>query len=105
MVRKPVTTQAPIRSAGELTSLPISAETIKMPEPIIEPMTSMVALVSPRPFTNSLSCLLWRSQSVAALDGLGSVVTALPDACLDAGDRRASELHGTLPQYAEKFLC
>ena len=33
----------------------ISAETIKMPEPIMEPMTSMVALVRPRPFTNSLS--------------------------------------------------
>ena len=55
MVRKPVTSQAPISSAGEPTSRPISAETIKMPEPIIEPMTSMVALVNPRPFTSSLS--------------------------------------------------
>jgi hypothetical protein len=26
-----------------------------MPEPIIDPMTSMVALVKPRPLTNSLS--------------------------------------------------
>ena len=55
MVRKPVTSQAPISNAGELTSRLISAETIKMPEPIMEPMTSMVALVSPRPLTNSLS--------------------------------------------------
>ena len=55
MVRKPVTSQAPINSAGESTSRVISAETIKMPEPIIEPITSMVALVRPRPFTNSLS--------------------------------------------------
>ena len=33
----------------------ISAETIKMPEPIMEPITSMVALVRPRPLTSSLS--------------------------------------------------
>jgi len=51
----PVTSHAPIRSAGEFTSLEISAETRKMPYPIIEPITSMVALVSPRPLTNSRS--------------------------------------------------
>ena len=36
-----------------------------MPEPIIEPMTSMVALVRPRPFTSSLSCCEWVAQSLA----------------------------------------
>ena len=51
----PVTSQAPISSAGEFTSRAISAETIKMPEPIIEPITSMVALVRPRALTSSLS--------------------------------------------------
>ena len=45
----PATAHAPISNAGESTSRPISADTIKMPEPIIEPMTSMVALVRPNP--------------------------------------------------------
>jgi hypothetical protein len=40
---------------GEFTSRPISAETMKMPEPIMEPMTSVVALVRPKPLTSSLS--------------------------------------------------
>jgi hypothetical protein len=31
----------------------MSAETIKIPDPIIDPITSMVALVRPSPFTNS----------------------------------------------------
>ena len=55
MVMNPVTSQAPISSAGESTRRAISAETMKMPEPIMEPMTSVVALVRPRPFTNSFS--------------------------------------------------
>ncbi len=49
MVMNPVTTHAAINKAGESTSRAISADTIKMPEPIIEPITSMVALVNPRP--------------------------------------------------------
>ena len=55
MVMRPVTTQAPISNAGDPTSRPISADTMKMPEPIMEPITSMVALVRPSPWTNSLS--------------------------------------------------
>src|ERR1700733_6773016 len=55
MVRYPVTTQAPISNTGESTKREISAETIKMPEPIMEPITSVVALVRPSPLTNSLS--------------------------------------------------
>jgi hypothetical protein len=51
----PATAQAPISNAGESTSRPISAETIKIPEPIIDPMTSIVALVRPKPCTSSLS--------------------------------------------------
>src|SRR5664279_2771574 len=57
MVMNPVTIHAAISRAGELTSRAISADTIKMPEPIIEPITSVVALVRPSPFTNSLSPL------------------------------------------------
>ncbi len=71
MVRKPVTTQAPISSAGEATSREISAETIKMPEPIMEPITSMVALVRPRALTSSLSWWVCRAQSSAREAGTG----------------------------------
>ena len=55
MVRNPVISQAPINKTGELTSREISAETRKIPEPIIEPITSMVELVRPSPLTNSRS--------------------------------------------------
>jgi hypothetical protein len=53
MVMKPVTHQARISRPGEFASRAISADTMKMPEPIMEPMTSVVALVKPRPFTSS----------------------------------------------------
>src|SRR5574340_685157 len=55
MVMKPVITQARMSSAGESTRRAMSAETMKMPEPIMEPMTRVVALVRPRPFTSSWS--------------------------------------------------
>src|SRR5271163_634065 len=80
MVMKPVTSHAAIRRAGEFTSREISEETIKMPEPIIEPITSMVALVRPRPFTSSLSWWLWISQSLA-LGGLVSMLKGLLGTC------------------------
>jgi hypothetical protein len=54
MVIKPVTAQARIRRAGDSTSLAISAETMKIPEPIIEPITREVALVRLIPLTNSV---------------------------------------------------
>ena len=43
-----VMTQAPISRAGESTSLAMSAETMKTPDPIIDPMTMHVALYKPR---------------------------------------------------------
>src|SRR5579864_3667531 len=55
MVMKAVTTQAPISRAGESTSRAISADTRKIPDPIIDPITSMVELVRPRPLMNSRS--------------------------------------------------
>jgi hypothetical protein len=48
MVRMAVTTHAPRKSAGELVPRAISASTIKMPEPIIDPITSAVELNRPR---------------------------------------------------------
>ena len=50
-----VTPQAPINSAGEPTSRPISADTMKMPEPIIDPITNIVELVRPSTWTSFLS--------------------------------------------------
>src|SRR5260221_11758973 len=66
MVINPVTSQVPISNAGELTSRAISADTIKIPEPIIDPITRVVALVSPSPFTSSgaaedLDGVVWTS--------------------------------------------
>src|SRR6478672_3453156 len=74
MVRNPVIAQAPIKSAGELVSRAISAETMKMPEPIIEPITSMVTPLRPRPLTNS------RSEEESAFTGIAvaSVLNKAP---------------------------
>src|ERR1700722_4053846 len=61
MVIKPVTSQAAISNAGLPTWRAMSADTMKIPEPIIEPATIIVASSGPRPFTNwpaRLSCLV-----------------------------------------------
>jgi hypothetical protein len=42
-VSRPVTSHASSSQPGLPTSLAMSAETMKMPEPIIEPTTTMVA--------------------------------------------------------------
>ena len=43
------TIQVRIISPGDCVCRAISAETMKMPEPIMEPMTSVVASIRPRP--------------------------------------------------------
>ena len=53
MVTTPETTQAINSQNGELTVREISAETMNIPEPIIEPATSIVASVSVSALTNS----------------------------------------------------
>src|SRR5205814_10553098 len=52
-VPTPETTHARISHKGEPTVREISAETRKMPDPIIEPATSIVASVSVSALTNS----------------------------------------------------
>ena len=47
-----VTNQAPINRAGEPKARDMSAETMKMPDPIMEPITIAVAENSPIPWTN-----------------------------------------------------
>ena len=46
-----VTSHAAISSAGESTSRAMSAETINIPEPIIDPITIAVELNKPSPRT------------------------------------------------------
>jgi len=53
MVTTPETTQAIRSQNGEFTVREISAETMNIPEPIIEPATSIVASVSVKALTNS----------------------------------------------------
>ena len=50
-VMRAVTIQAAMSSAGEPTMRAMSAETMKMPEPIMEPMTMAVAEKRPMPRT------------------------------------------------------
>ena len=53
MVTTPETTHAMSSQKGEFTVREISADTMKIPDPIIEPATSMVASVSVSALTNS----------------------------------------------------
>ncbi len=55
MVRTPVTPQATSIQPGLPISLDISAETMKMPEPIMAPITTMVASNRFRPRTKPCS--------------------------------------------------
>jgi hypothetical protein len=52
MVIKPVVNQTTISNPGLFTCREMSADTMKMPEPIIDPATIMVASSGPRLLTN-----------------------------------------------------
>src|ERR1700716_2734384 len=51
-VSRPVTSQTTSNQPGAPTCRAMIEETMKMPEPIIEPATSMVESSKPRPLTN-----------------------------------------------------
>jgi hypothetical protein len=71
MVTTPETTHAISSQKGEITVREISAETMKIPDPIIEPATSIVASVS-------VSALM-NSRDDGAVSALAAwVVNALP---------------------------
>ncbi len=55
MVSAPVTSHTTNSQPAEPTWREMSAETMKMPEPIIEPATIMVESSRPRPWTNFAS--------------------------------------------------
>src|SRR5512141_15028 len=52
MVMTPAATHASMSQSGDPTVREISAETMKMPDPIMDPATSIVASVSVRALTN-----------------------------------------------------
>src|SRR4026207_1290606 len=70
MVTTPEVNQAKSSQKGEITVREMSAATMKMPDPIIEPATSIVASVSVSALTNS------RDDGVSVV-GFG-LVNALP---------------------------
>ena len=57
MVIKPVVNQTTISNPGLFTCRAMSADTMKIPEPIIEPVTIMVASSGPRLLTSPWSAL------------------------------------------------
>src|SRR5438876_12197337 len=73
IVITPVTIHAISSQKGEFTVREMSAETMKMPEPIIEPATSIVASVSVSALTNSRDDVAVSAPLVAV-----EVVKALP---------------------------
>ena len=66
MVSAPVSTQATSSHPGLPIVRAISAETMKMPEPIIDPTTTIVESNRPRPRVNSVSSSV-AADRVAAL--------------------------------------
>ena len=72
-----VITHAAISSAGDPTFRLISAETMNMPEPIIDPTTIAVALKRSRPWTRCVPA----EGAVAGVDGLvvGTLQIVLPE--------------------------
>src|ERR1700693_3276244 len=100
MVRKPVTAQAAISSAGESVRRAISADTIKTPEPIMDPITRVVELVRPRPLTKPslVVCALFEPSSAEVdiiLFRMFYPKTRRKAATALAGDSRRSEITAT----------
>src|ERR1035438_1620513 len=83
MVSMAVTTHAPRKSAGELVPRAMSASTMKMPEPIMEPITIAVALNRPRVCTSlgASSALLAEPPGGAGMDLWVVTERFLPDFC------------------------
>src|SRR5437763_7394100 len=81
-VSRPVTSQTTSNQPGAPTCLAMIEETMKMPEPIIEPATSIVESSKPSPRTNLFSSVaggcdmeLWS----LAVRISGELITAHPD--------------------------
>ena len=90
----PVSTHTASIQKGEPTNLPISAETMKMPEPIIVPATSMVASVSVNALTKPVdgSVLLPRSATVVVIGSRGDWIQRPAGGIAGIGDARARKV-------------
>ncbi len=60
-VSEAATIQVTINRPGDCVWRAMSAETMKMPEPIMEPITSVVASSRPRPFTRDIGYFGYKS--------------------------------------------
>jgi len=86
IVITPVTIHAISSQKGEFTVREMSAETMKMPEPIIEPATSIVASVSVSALTNSRDDVAVAAPvSVVAVKALLGRFTRLCSSCFAGG--------------------
>ena len=75
MVRTPVTSQATSSQPGLPSRRAMSAETMKMPEPIIDPTTTMVESKRPRPRLNSVSSVV--AEDAEAVSGVFAIACSL----------------------------
>jgi hypothetical protein len=82
MVTTPETTHAMSSQKGEITVREISADTMKIPDPIIEPATSMVASVSVIALTNSRDDLGVSAVAAWVVNGLPLSVGFRSGVCL-----------------------
>src|SRR6185295_4436244 len=105
IVTTPDTIHAISSQNGELTVRAMSAATMKMPEPIIEPATSMVASVSVSALTNSRDDAVLSAPLVAVV-----VVKACPGLRLRLGvflplcGRNVTPAEGFLPEKRPRKL-
>src|ERR1051325_4173503 len=94
-VMMPVRIHATSTNQGEWTLRPMSAETMKIPEPIIEPATSIVASVSVMALTNSdCGCVAVSFAIMLRGSGCGSRVTQARHTNAGVFSRRGK--HGNL---------
>src|SRR2546421_6761703 len=97
MVSKPVRIQVSRRPAGEPVCREISAATMKMPEPIIEPTTIIVPSNNPMARTKPGSDFAL----VSARGCVVSTIRRMPLACrrVVGGPQQVDVLPGALPRF------
>ena len=101
MVRVPVRIQVSSRPPADPVCLEISAATMKIPEPIIEPTTIMVPSNNPMARTNSCSVLA----TGVLLTLLDPAIVRLPPSC---SEPRTAVILGGAAKIAHlnpKFYC
>src|SRR5579863_7711246 len=109
MVRAAPMSQQRMSRPGDLTCRATSALTMKMPEPIMEPMTSVVAEVRPRALTKLAGCFSGVIQlmflSMAGVPALSGFAFALSSLIMDvlAGISVEQYLHSSFPDLDREY--